>query len=392
MKANNSKSNKVYNRNSILKMITLDAPISRIELASRSGLSKMSLTNIISEFKEEGLVEETGVDVSAAGKRKPILLELVDGALCSIGIHITRNFVEGCLADIKGTILFSKKEPLSKDITTKSLTEIILNLIRTIHNLESRRIVGIGVSSMGPLDLEKGVILNPTNFYGIQNLPIVSIIKEKYPNLPVFLCKNTSSAVLAEKYYGTDKAIKNFAYLGVSNTLGCGAVVDDRLITGSNGFACELGHISVNPDGPLCSCGNKGCLEIYASLNAAEQYAEEEIKLGEETMLTSPVLYEDIVSAAKAHDKVACRVLDKQCKYLSVAVINLINTFDPSVVVVGNEIAIDGKEIIDRIRNQVANIPLSAKHHPVDIVLSKFYDKAPLLGSATYVFEMLYFC
>ena len=107
MKANNSKSNKVYNRNSILKMIALNAPISRIELANRSGLSKMSLTNIISEFKDEGLVVETGVDISASGKRKPILLELVDGALCSIGIHITRSFVEGCLADIKGTILFS---------------------------------------------------------------------------------------------------------------------------------------------------------------------------------------------------------------------------------------------------------------------------------------------
>jgi glucokinase len=76
----------------------------------------------------------------------------------------------------------------------------------------------------------------------------------------VFLCKNTNSAVLAEKYYGTDKTIKNFVYLGVSKGLGCGAVVNDHLITGANGFACELGHISVNPEGPLCSCGNRGCL------------------------------------------------------------------------------------------------------------------------------------
>ena len=131
---------------------------------------------------------------------------------------------------------------------------------------------------------------------------------------------------------------------------------------------------------------------MYASLNAAEQYAEDEIKKGERTVLSSPVTYEDIVSAAKSGDEVACRVLDKQCKYLSIAVINLINAFDPVVVVVGNEIAVAGKEVIDRIRAEVANIPISAKHHSVDIVLSKFYDKAPLLGSATYVFEMLYFC
>ncbi len=392
MKANNSKSNKVNNRNAILKMIALNAPITRIELANRSGLSKMSLTNIISEFKEEGLVIETGVDVSASGKRKPILLELNDGALCSIGIHITRSFVEGCLADIKGSILFSKKEPLPQNVNAKILTDIILNLIRTIHDLENRRIIGIGVSSMGPLDLEKGMIVNPTNFYGIENLPIVNIIKEQYPELPVFLCKNTNSAVLAEKYYGTDKTIKNFVYLGVSKGLGCGAVINDRLVTGSNGFACELGHISIDPEGPLCSCGNKGCLEMYASLNAAEQYAEEEIKKGEKTVLKSPVSYEDIVTAAKGNDNVACRVLDKQCKYLAIAVTNLINAFDPASVIVGNEIAIAGKEIIDRVRALVGNIPISMKNHPVDIMLSKFYDKAPLLGSATYVFEMLYFC
>lgn len=391
MKASNSKSNKVQNRNVILKMIALKAPISRIELSALSGLSKMSLTNIISEFKEEGLVLETGVDSTASGKRKPILLDLARGALCSIGIHITRSFVEGCLADIKGEILYSKREEYLGTIHEKDLTDLIMNLIKTIHNLSNHKIVGIGIASMGPLDLKKGLILNPSNFFGIHDVPIVDIVQSAYPELPVFLCKNTNSAVLAEKYYGSDKTIKNFAYIGVSKGVGCGAVVNDHLITGSNGYACEIGHITINPNGPLCSCGNRGCLEMYANIGAAEQYAENQIQNGEKTVLKTPVSYEKIINAAKEGDKVACAALDEQCKNLAIGVINLINVFDPKTVIIGNEIAMGGSEIIDRIQKYVGNIPFSMKQHPVKIMVSKFYDKAPLLGSATYVFENLYF-
>ena len=391
MKASNSKSNKVQNRNVILKMIALKAPISRVELSALSGLSKMSLTNIISEFKEEGLVFETGIDSSASGKRKPILLDLVDGAICSIGIHITRSFIDGCLADIKGSILFSKRAEITGNLQTKDLIDLILDLIKTIHNLSTHKIVGIGIASMGPLDLKKGMILNPTNFYGIENVPIVDIVKKIYPDLPVFLCKNTNSAVLAEKYYGTDKAIKDFAYIGVSKGVGGGAVVNDRLIIGSDGFACEIGHVSINPNGPRCSCGNKGCLEMYANIGAAVQYAEEKLDNGQKSILRKPVTYEKILNAAKEGDFVAGAALDEQCKYLSIGVINMINLFDPKAVIIGNEIAMGGNEIIHRLQKYVSDTPISVKHHHVDIFVSKFYDKAPLLGSATFVFENLFF-
>lgn len=391
MKANNSKSNKVYNRNTILKMIALYAPISRIELATRTGLSKMSLTNIISEFKEEGLVTEIGIDSSASGKRKPILLELTDGSLCAIGVHITRSYVAGGLTDIKGNLIYSVRENLPENVTKDSLSEIILKVISDVRKKKAHKIAGIGIASMGPLDLKNGIILNPSNFYGIEDLKIVDIVKEKNPDLPVYLCKNTVSAVLAERYYGKGQGVKNFCYLGVSKGIGCGAVVNDCLITGANGFSCEVGHISVNPEGPLCACGNRGCVELYASLNSAESFAEEEIKKGETTSLKSPVSYCDIISAAEKGDALSNRVLDRQCKYLSIAVTNLMNVFDPELVIVGNEITAGGEMVVDRISHFVGNVPISAKIHNTPIVLSDFRDKAPLIGSATYVFEMNFF-
>ncbi|MBR4029888.1 MAG: ROK family protein [Clostridia bacterium] len=391
MKASNSKSNKIQNRNVILKMIALNAPVSRVSLSVMSGLSKMSLTNIINEFIDEGIVVETGIDNSSSGKRKPILLELADGALCSVGIHITRSYVDGCIVDIKGTILYSIRKELSNDITKDKLCEIILNLVESLCVMSPKKILGVGISAVGPIDLEKGMILNPTNFYGIKNLEIVKLIKDYYPELPVFLNKNTNCAVLAEKYYGYGKRCDNFAYVGVSKGVGFGVVTNDQLVIGDKGLACEIGHISVDLNGPLCSCGNHGCLELYSSLLAAISWGEEAVASGEKTSLVSPVSYYEIVKAARNDDKVANDILDKQCKYLAVGIVNVVNAFNPSKVIIGNDIAIGGDIIIERLKKFVGNTPIATKDKPIDILLSKFYDKAPLLGGAAFVFENLYF-
>lgn len=390
LRASNSKLNKVQNRNTILKMIAQKAPISRIELSKLTGLSKMSLTNIISEFKEEKLVEETGLDSTAKGKRKPVLLELIDGCLCAIGIHITRNYAEGCLADIKGNIMYSKRVDLKPDFDKDWLVDTILDLVRTIKNMGDRRIVGVGVSSMGPLDLEKGVILNPTHFNHVENIPIVEEIKKHF-DLPVFLCKNTNCAVLAEKYYGVGKGIENFVYIGVSRGVGSGAVVDDRLITGRNGFACEIGHLTINPKGELCACGNRGCLEQYANIVSAVQKAKDRVKNGEKTILKGEITFETIINAAIDKDPLPSEILDELCSYLAIGIINLINIFDPQLVVVGNDIAMGGNEIIRRLKEYVGTVPIAFKRNKVDIKMSKFYDKAPLLGGATVVFDKLVF-
>lgn len=391
MKASNSKSNKIQNRNVILKMIALNAPVSRVSLSQMSGLSKMSLTNIINEFIDEGIVVETGIDNSSSGKRKPILLELADGALCSVGIHITRSYVDGCIVDIKGTILYSIRKDLSADTTKDKLSDIILSLVESLCMMRPKKILGVGVSALGPIDFEKGMILNPSNFYGIRNLEVVKLIKDYCPELPVFLNRNTNCAVLAEKYYGYGKLCDNFAYIGVSNGVGCGVIANDQLVTGDKGLACEMGHISVDLNGPVCACGNHGCLELYASLLAARKNAEDAIKAGKKTSLVSPVDYYPIIKAARNGDKVANDVLDKQCKYLAVGIVNVVNAFNPSKVIIGNDIAIGGDIIIDRLKKFVGNTPIATKDKPIDILLSKFYDKAPLLGGAAFVFENLYF-
>ena len=390
LKANNSKTNKVLNRNFILKMFILNSPVSRIQLSKYSGLSKMSLTNIISEFSEKGYIKETGVDSSATGKRKPILLELADGCVCAIGISITRNYIEGCLADIKGNMMYSRRVELSNDTTAEKITTILGDLISSIRNMCQTEVIGVGVSAMGPVDMENGRILLPTHFYGIENYDVVKEVK-KFTDLPVYLYKNTNCAALAEKYYGAGRKNQNFVYIGVSKGLGASAVINDNLVLGTNGYSCELGHITVNPDGERCACGNKGCLEIYTNIVSMVERVEKEVEKGTETLLKSPVTFESIVDGARKGDELCSKTLDELCKYLAIGVTNAINVYDPAIVILGNDIAMGGEEIISRLKNNVGTTPIGAKHNTVEIMMSKFYDKAPLLGAATVVFDKLMF-
>lgn len=390
MKANNSKTNKVLNRSFILKMFILNSPVSRIQLSKYSGLSKMSLTNIISEFSEKGYIKETGVDLSATGKRKPILLELADGCVCAIGISITRSYIEGCLADIKGNMMYSKRVELPKDTTADRITAILGDLISSISNICRTELIGVGISGIGPIDMENGRMLSPTNFYGIENYDVVKEVK-KFTDLPVYLYKNTNCAALAEKYYGAGRKNQNFVYIGVSKGLGASAVINDNLLLGTNGYSCELGHLTVNPDGDECPCGNRGCLEIYTNIVSMVDRVENAVKSGAETSLKIPVTFEAVVDCARKGDKLCSDTLDELCKYLAIGVTNAINVYDPTIVILGNDIAMGGEEIISRLKKNVGKTPIGAKHNNVEIIMSKFYDKAPLLGAATVVFDKLMF-
>ena len=390
LKASNSRQNKIQNRNTILKILATKAPISRVALSKMTGLSKMSLTNIISEFKEEGLVVETGIDSTATGKRKPVLLELCDGALCAIGLNITRSYVEGCLVDLKGNMLYSQREELPHDWDEGGLIGTLSQIVKTILHLTKHKVLGIGISSPGPLDLERGMILSPVNFNGVKNVPIVDKIRA-LADLPVFLYKNNNCAVLAEKYYGEGQNIRNFVYIGVSRGVGCGAVMNDHLLIGETGSACEIGHLTIDPEGEPCGCGNRGCLERYANLVSTVQKAKDAILRGEKTVMTADVTFDKIINAAGENDPLAVALLDDLCKYLAIGVINLINIYNPALVIVGNDIAKGGDLIISRLKKNVGTIPLSCKGQPVDIVMSRFYYKAPLICAATLVFDKLCF-
>lgn len=377
MKPNNSKNNKVFNRNAVLSMLALEAPISRIELSKRTGLSKMSLTNIINEFSELGYIKEAGIDLTSTGKKKPILLELQNKCVCAIGINITRSHIEGCVCDIKGNTIITKEIELHDNLNDELLIDYLTEIISDLITSSKVKIIGIGISCIGPLNLKKGRILSPTNFYGISNLDIVVPVKTKF-NLPVYLKRNNDCAILAEKFYGIARGISNVIFLGISGGVGASAIINDKLIVGANGLSCEIGHTTIDINGEKCKCGNRGCLELYANTDrlinsVKDQFDKEKITI------------QDVVDASKSNEKCQ-KELESFINYVSIAITNLVKVYDPSLVVLGNTITGAGNSVLRAIKKVVlTHCDFS------NIEYSKFKEKAPLIGAVTAVFEHKFF-
>lgn len=339
MKAQNQSEAKLNNRNYILELLIRKAPISRIELSKITGLSKMTVTNIINEMTNEGIIEEVGSEDAPFG-RKPIALRLKKKSKRFLGIYISRDFTVAVEGDICGNVI--KKNSVK---TPHSADKLINEIYRMLDEMMNDSITAIGVSSIGPVDYKEGVILNPPNFYGIKNIEIVKLLTERY-GCPIVLDRDMNASALAEWLFGKAKNISDCLYLGVTNGIGAAIMSADRIYRGAEGFCGEIGHVTVDINGKKCSCGNVGCLEMYASIKNGKKFD-----------------------------------LEKSCRYLAAGLVTLINLFDPSVVFLGHDIAKEGERAAKLLQESINGKYLSREKKKVSVEISAFEENSPIYGA-----------
>lgn len=256
---------RIKNRGQVFQQLVTNDGIYRMELVEACGLTKMSISNIINEFLEKDIVVETVKSEEKKPGRKSTLLRLSPGAKKIVGLLIHRKFMSAVLCDCQLNVIHSNTVRFS-ECNQELLVEKAFKLIDEV--MEGHEVLGIGVGSIGPVDWGKGVILNPPDFYGIQDVPIVEILKERY-DLPVYLDYHYNCAARAEKYFGMGKKYRNFIFVGLEG-IGISAVVDGKILTGMIGTSSEFGHVTVDYNGPECFCGRRGCLGTYIDFSNEE--------------------------------------------------------------------------------------------------------------------------
>ena len=234
---------KKHNRGQILKLIATDTCNSRVELAAHMGMTKMAITNMVSELSDKGLLKEDGVDQSEGVGRNPISLRIPGSAPKIIGVLILRDRCEAVLCDFYLNVLQRKTVKLEQP-EKKELIMIIYDLVETMLEYD-KNILGIGISCIGPIDFDRGMILNPPYFFGIHDIPVASLLEDKY-SLPVFMDHDNQSAALAELLYGNGKNRDSFMLLGMARGVGCGIVKNGLLYVDSRKLAPEIGHLSID--------------------------------------------------------------------------------------------------------------------------------------------------
>ena len=224
---------KQRNRGLLLQLITTGECSTRISLARSSRLTKMSVTNIIDEFIQMKLVVEGEREKQEIQGRNPVLLDISPSAPKVIGILINREYCAAVLCDLRLNVLCTKRIEMDSG-DREWFLDNLCGLIDSMLAWEPN-VLGIGVASIGPLDVAMGVLLNPPRFYGIKNVPLVAELKERY-GIPVFMDHQYNSAARAEKLFGCGKNFSSFIFVGITNGIGAGIYLDGRILQSQAGL------------------------------------------------------------------------------------------------------------------------------------------------------------
>jgi glucokinase len=258
---------------------------------------------------------------------------------------------------------------------------------------QNTQLIGIGLGVAGVVNSKKGIISTSPNLPGWRNVLIQSSIAE-ISGLDTYLINDANAAALGEHWFGAGSGFDNMLYITVSTGIGGGIIINNKLYSGTDGCAGEWGHMTVVPEGPKCHCGNFGCLESLASGWAIAREAVERVNRGESSFMTELVegqieniSAEIVSSAARNGDRLACEIVARAANYLGIGLANLVNIFNPAVIVVGGGLSKMGDMMLKPARQVVHQRAFRMPAKTVRIVRARLGANAGIVGASAYVFE-----
>jgi glucokinase len=243
-------------------------------------------------------------------------------------------------------------------------------------------VLGIAAAAPGPLDPHAGIIFEAPNIPGWTNLPLQKILEDHF-HVPTMLGNDANMAAIGEWHYGAGVGHHNLVYLTISTGIGGGVIMDDHLLVGEHGLATELGHVTIDPNGPMCSCGHRGHLEALSSGTAIAKYAAEQLALGRTSLMTNPAPTAlEIANAARAGDLLALEAFNRAGEYLAIALLNYAHIFNPTIFILGGGVSSSGPLLFEPLRRNMARDVYSPKYlEDLVITTALLGDDAGLLGT-----------
>ncbi|MDD4569559.1 MAG: ROK family protein [Tepidanaerobacteraceae bacterium] len=313
-----------------------------------------------------------------------------------IGIDLGGTKIATGLINERGEIIKKVTMPtLAAEGPKTVIAQVKVSVYEVIKkaSIDINEILAIGVGAPGPMDVEKGVIKNPPNLQGWDDIPLHNILLDEF-KLPIGLENDANAAALGENLYGSGKGIDNFMYITISTGIGGGVVVDGKLFKGANGNAAEIGHSTINFEGPLCGCGNKGCWAAYASGSALARFAREGIKNGQKTVIKDIVgdeniKAEHIFAAAKQGDDYAIELIGREGYFLGVGLANMVNIFNPECIAIGGGLTHEWDMFYDRMLYVMKEKALKANVEIVKVVKATLGSDVGMIGAAAVAWNVL---
>ncbi len=358
-KSINQEKQQRINRTLVLQLLRQQRLASRADIAKLSGLQRATISNIVRELIDLGLVVESGLLCSEHGRRS-IGIQINGKHVGVIGVMITREYFGISRIGLCGELFETQYFQLNKeDSVAESLRRLKREINRAIMSHPKFRVLAVGFAVPGPYRIEGDEMIFITNLKGWDGVPVRSLLQQGIA-VPVFTANDANAGALAQFWsHETNLTKKDLIYIVAGQGIGCGMISDGAMLKGAMGVAGEIGHTTIDCHGPRCACGNYGCLELYASALALKDRIKARLEAGEASLLSLGDISGTAANAAikeawEKKDPLVCEEFQKTCEYLAIGLVSLINQMDPELIILGDALAeIGGARMLEIVQREV---------------------------------------
>jgi predicted NBD/HSP70 family sugar kinase len=365
------------NRQRVIDALRTHGTISRAEIARRTGLSRSTVSSLVSDLQSDGLLTERAEPGAAHGEqggRPPILLSFEASAGVALGIGFDHDHVRVAVADLSSTILAERAVTIDTDHEAQEGLDVALAIVEELladAGVDRSRVIGAGLGLPGPVDQIDGVIGSSVILPGWVGVAAEEELRRRL-DVPVSVDNDANLGALGELAYGAGRGATDMVYIKITSGIGAGLILDGRLYRGWGGMAGEFGHVLVAGDGDVCRCGNRGCLETAASTTALLELLRRS---------HGDITVAEMIAMAKAGDLRARRVIADAGRVVGIAAAGLLNVLNPQRLVIGGDLAPAGDLLLDEVREALRRTALPTAADQATVVAGELGERAEVLGA-----------
>jgi glucokinase len=308
----------------------------------------------------------------------------------ALGVDVGGTATKAALVDRRGSALVRFQRPTEHNAGTKGIIAVVEELVRRAGEL-GVTVEGIGIGAAGFIDADSGSVTFAPNV--VYDDPQIGVAVRSRVGIPVVVDNDANAAVWGERSFGAARGSDHVAYATVGTGIGSGFVVEGRLLRGFSGAGAELGHTIVDPAGPRCGCGLRGCLEQFGSGIGIARMARESLQDDRDSSILAfagsidAVTAKDVARAAHQYDATAARVLASAGKYLGIGLSNIANIFDPEVIVLSGSVIKAGEPFLGPVRDELFRLTAAQRRRPMRLDVTSLGGDAGIVGAAALAWE-----
>jgi len=391
---------KKINMNTILNLVREEGPISRSRLSKIAKISKPTMSNLITSLKKDQLIKEKGFGSGTnKGGKKPLLYEFNKEYGYVIGSQIRINEIKTIITNFGAEVIYKKNLKIGVKRDRETIINKLFSTFKEVikeSSVNKKDIKGIGLGLTGIVDHKNGVLIKSSHFPEMgKNLEISKLIEDKF-KIKSFIDNSARMMACAEKIFGEGRNYNNIVTIDTEEGIGSGVIIKGDILRGSEYLAGEFGHTMINPNGPKCYCGKRGCAEIMISTKTVKTKVKANILYNKDSLIykefknnPDKIKLKDIFNAYILEDQFICSIFEEIENWFAIFIGNIILAYNPEIIIISGDYIEGSKKFVERLKEKSVSKILPGMDIKPNIILSGLGKESGPIGSVSLVLNQM---